>query len=118
MKFLALGLVAVALGTASAARAGGHGELPASSRLATRPCGYLAVGKGWHVRATRNVTCVLARRLVKTFFALPRCLAAQRHSGKACTVSGYQCTETPMPQDRALVRCAKPGRVVSALSNH
>jgi hypothetical protein len=118
MKLLALGLVAVALGTASAAGVGSHGGPPAGSRLATRPCGYLSVGKGWHVRATRNVTCVFARRLVKTFFALHRCLAAQRHPGKACTVSGYRCTETPMPQDTTLVRCAKPGRVVSALSNH
>src|SRR2546423_866640 len=117
MKVLALLIVVVAFGTGSTAGAGDRSGMSIGSGLTARPCGYLAVGKGWYVRATRNVDCVSARRLIRTFFALPRCLSAQRHPGKACTVNGYRCVETYAGDDRALVRCARPSRLVSALSN-
>ena|SRR5437762_5992445 len=117
MRLLALLIVTIAFSTGSTAGAGGHSGMSAGSGLTARPCGYLDVGKGWHVRATRNVNCVSARRLIRTFFALPRCLSAQRHPGKACAVNGYRCVETYAGDDRGLVRCTRPSHLVSALSN-
>ena len=118
MKLLPLGLVTVALVAASVAGACRAGRSQVHSGLEMRSCGYLSVGKGWRVRATRNVKCVSARKLVRTFFDLPRCVPAQRRPGKACTVSGYRCVETALPDDVGLVRFARSGRVVSARSNH
>ena len=113
MKLLLLGL---SLGAASIAGVGCHGRTHVGSRIETRSCGYLDVGKGWRVHATRNVNCTSARKLVTSFF-VPDCDAAQRSPGKACTVSGYRCVETQPGDDRGLVRCTRPARLVSALSN-
>jgi hypothetical protein len=116
MKLLIV-LVAALLVVASMA-ADGRAHTHGGSGLATRSCGYLPVGKGWRVRATRNVRCVSARKLIRTFFSVSRCLPAQRHPGTACTVGGYRCIERALPDDVGLVRCTRPGRLVSARSNH
>ena len=111
-------LVAALLVVASMAAADGRAHTHGGSGLTTRPCGYLSAGKGWRVHATRNVRCISARKLVRTFFSAPRCLTAQRHPGTACTVSGYRCIERALPDDVGLVRCTRPGRLVAARSNH
>jgi len=61
--------VAVPATTASAS--------PKASETLPRSCGALSVGIGWHVRATRNVRCSLARLLIRTF--LDRHLGAGDH---------------------------------------
>ena len=111
-------VVAVLLVVASMAAADGRAYTHGGPGLTTRPCGYLSVGKGWRVHATRNVGCVSARKLVRSFFSAPRCLAAQRHPGTACTVGGYRCIERALPDDVGLVHCTRPGRLVAARSNH
>ena len=80
-------------------------------------CGSVSVGKGWRVLATRNVQCAAARGLVKTFFAVPRCIPAQRHSGSTCGVSGYRCRETARAEDVGLVQCTRSTTMVLAKSN-
>jgi hypothetical protein len=111
-------VVAAVLAVAAIAVAGGRAQARSGSGLGTRPCGYLSIGKGWHVRATRNVSCVPARKVVRTFFSVSRCLPAQRHPGTACAVADYRCIERAPPDDVGLVRCTRPGRLVSARSNH
>jgi hypothetical protein len=39
------------------------------AQVSLRSCGTLAVGIGWHLRATPNVSCVIARRVITTYFA-------------------------------------------------
>ena len=85
--------------------------------LKTRPCGSLAIGKGWHVHATHNVLCVSARKLITKFFTLPRCIKAQRTPAKPCTVNHYLCTESYVANDIGLVRCKRSARLVTAKSN-
>ena len=64
------------------------------------------------------VADVPARKVIRTFFSISRCLPAQRDPGTACTVGGYRCIERALPDDAGLVRCTRPGRLVSARSNH
>ena len=85
--------------------------------LKTRPCGYLAIGKGWHVHATHNVLCVNARKLITKFFTLPRCAQAQQSPAKPCTINHYRCVESYVANDIGLVRCKRTARLVTAKSN-
>jgi hypothetical protein len=68
--------VAVAAAAASAS--------PKASETLPRSCGALSIGIGWHVRATRNVRCSLARLLIRTFLDRQGC---RSH----CVVRGYAC---------------------------
>jgi hypothetical protein len=111
-------VVAAVLAVVAMAAPGGRAQTRSGSGLPTGPCGYLSVGKGWRVHATLNVSCVSARKLMRTFFSASRCLPAERHPGTACTVGGYRCIERALPDDVGLVRCTRPGRLVSARSNH
>jgi hypothetical protein len=86
-------------------------------RLELVGCGSVSVGKGWRVLATRNVQCAAARGLVETFFAAPRCVPAQRHSGTTCGVSEYRCRETARAEDVGLVQCTRSTAMVLAKSN-
>ena len=83
----------------------------------THACGYLAVGKGWRLRSSRSEPCASARQLIRAFFAAPTCLAAQRQSGKSCTLHGYDCFELPRAPDTGIVWCVDAQHDVTATSN-
>ena len=109
-RFLPTVVIVVALAAIAAASA-----RPAAPK--TRPCGYLAIGKGWHVHATRNVLCINARKLMTKFFTLPRCAQAQQTPAKPCTINHYLCVESYVASDIGLVRCKRTARLVTAKSN-
>src|SRR5690348_18334036 len=58
-----------ALVLAIAALGGTADATTRSGSSTTRACGTLALGIGWHVAATPNVTCGSARQLMATYFA-------------------------------------------------
>jgi hypothetical protein len=105
-------IAAVAL--AACAHQSGKGPEGVTPQLRTRSCGYFAIGKGWHLSATQNVTCRLARMVVRRFFV--RCVAAQRDAGRVCSVTTYRCTETYREPDIGYVRCTRPHRLITAKS--
>jgi hypothetical protein len=80
-----------------------------STASGTRPCGTLAVGIGWHLVATPNVTCASARRLIATYFE-------RRDNRQAsAVVYRYVCTRRDVP-DGEHIRCSRSTRLVIAKS--
>ncbi len=73
----------------------------------TRPCGTLAIGIGWHVAATRTVTCSSARLLIRTVL--------HRGCQKRCLVRGYTCTPRYL-KIAEHVQCVRGRRVVTGRS--
>jgi hypothetical protein len=80
---------------------------PAQVRL--RSCGTLAVGIGWHLRATPDVGCVFARKVIKTYFA-------RGGERRVRTVAlRFVCTHR-YPSDGEHIRCVQGTKVVAARS--
>jgi hypothetical protein len=77
--------------------------------LRTRSCGTLAVGIGWHVAATPNVTCLSARLLMTTYFKR----RGNRHA--TVVVYRYACARRDLP-DAEHIRCTRLARLVTARS--
>lgn len=109
--------------TVSACGAGVHktfhqqvlADLGAETVSAPHPCGYLGVGKGWHVHASSGPTCGAARHVVRRF--LSQCRRAQRKAGTTCGIAGYTCVELARQPDTGIVWCATAIRSVTATSN-
>jgi hypothetical protein len=87
-----------------------HGEpmVPtyAVQGLLTRSCGTLAVGIGWHLRATSDLRCSSARNLTRTYFGR----RANRRTG--ALVLGYVCTKRDLP-DGEHIRCVRGATIVT-----
>ena len=94
------GVVAIALSAGVVARS-------STDAVPTRSCGTLAKGIGWHLRASPNVRCTAARRVINTYFA-HKCQAS-------CTVLRYACRARYL-SDGEQIRCARPARLVLARS--
>jgi hypothetical protein len=92
--------VAVPATTASAS--------PKASETLPRSCGALSIGIGWHVRATRNVRCSLARLVIRTFLDRKGC---RSH----CVVRGYGCQARFLAKSEQ-VQCVRGRRIVTARS--
>src|SRR4051794_10519538 len=102
VRQLLLGIVAcVACGTAPA--------LPSPAAQPTRPCGALAIGIGWHVRASRGVACSSARHLILTYFHR----GAERRP--RAVIMGYACTTRYLP-DAEHIDCLRATKRVTAKS--
>jgi hypothetical protein len=71
----------------------------------THSCGYIAVGKGWHLKATDAEACHSARQLMRAYFSSSTCLKSQRQRGSHCSVQGATCMDVPGKPDKALVWC-------------
>jgi hypothetical protein len=95
-----VGVVAIALSAALVARTSGNA-------VPTRSCGTLGKGIGWHLRASPNVRCTSARRVINTFFA-HKCHGT-------CTVLRYACRARYL-SDAEQIRCIRPSRLVVARS--
>jgi hypothetical protein len=100
VALLVLAAVAVTAPTASAS--------PRASETLPRSCGALSIGIAWHVRATRNVRCSLARLVIHTFLDRPGC---RSH----CVVRGYPCRARFLAKSEQ-VQCVPGRRVVVAKS--
>jgi hypothetical protein len=81
----------------------------ADATTPTRTCGTLAVGIGWHLAATPNVTCRSARQLMATYFTRGGIGRAQ------LVVYRYVCSGRDLP-DAEHIRCSRTNRVVTARS--
>jgi hypothetical protein len=100
-------ILAVALAVAAVG-----GAADASNRVAgltVRSCGTLSVGIGWHVAATRNVTCSSARQLMATYFR-----TGSNRQVRAI-VYRYVCVRRDLA-DAEHIRCSKADRLVTARS--
>ena len=73
-----------------------------------RSCGTLSIGIGWDLRASPNVRCSAARRVMLTYF---RRFAGRTHP----LLFGYRCAKRDL-QDAKHIRCTRPGRLVTAKS--
>jgi hypothetical protein len=78
-----------------------------ASAKTTRSCGTLAIGIGWHLRASPNVTCRAARRLMTVYFG-------RRRPARAVVLE-YVCTRRDLP-DAEHIRCVHGTRLVAAKS--
>jgi hypothetical protein len=88
------------------------GAADASNRVAgltIRSCGTLSIGIGWHVAATRNVTCSSARQLMATYFR------TRNNRQVRAIVYHYVCIRKD-PPDAEHIRCSKADRLVTARS--
>jgi hypothetical protein len=94
-----------------------HDSLGPETLVPTHACGYLAVGKGWRLNASRSESCDSARHLIRVFFAARKCVAAQRQPGKSCTLEGHDCFELPRQPDTGVVWCVDATRDITATSN-
>jgi hypothetical protein len=116
--FVALaGIVLSGCGATTHSAAPSHDNLGAETLVAAHSCGYLAIGKGWRVRASSSVSCESARHLMRVFFATHKCLAAQRQPGEPCTLAGYACLEVPSQPDNGVVWCSDARQDITATSN-
>src|SRR2546430_14895782 len=97
----------VVLGVAAIALSAGVVARFTTDAAPTRSCGTLAKGIGWHLRASPNVRCTAARRVINTYFA-HKCQAS-------CTVLRYACRARYL-SDGEQIRCARPARLVLARS--
>jgi hypothetical protein len=75
----------------------------------TLSCGTLAVGIGWHVRASLNVRCSSARHLMVTYFR------RRANRPPRSVVLGYVCTVRDLP-DAEHIRCVRAAKLVTAKS--
>lgn len=119
-----LGVVLIALTAVVLSGCGGtqsttqrSGSLGVETLVPTHACGYLAVGKGWRLRASKSEPCGSARQMIRAFFAAHTCSAAQRQSGKSCALHGYDCFELPRAPDTGVVWCVDAKHDVTATSN-
>jgi hypothetical protein len=115
VKVLVVVLVTAAL--CAAAGTGCQSRSQSVSSLELVRCGDVLVGKGWRVQATRSLDCASAREVISAFLELPRCLAAQRQPGTACTACDYRCDELALRDDVGQVRCTRSTHMVLARSN-
>ena len=102
LRLLVVALVAAAVGVCVTSR-GSAGTSP------TRSCGTLAVGIGWYLRASPNVLCSSARRVIRADFS---------HGGNRkarVVVLGYVCRKRDLP-DAEHIRCVRGARLVTAKS--
>jgi hypothetical protein len=90
-----------------------HGEPMAPTYtvpgLLDRSCGRLSAGIGWHLRATPNVRCSSARRVMSVYFG------RRANRRVSAVVLGYVCTKQDL-RDGEHVRCIRGAQAVSAKS--
>jgi hypothetical protein len=85
----------------------------ASGAVHTRSCGVIQKGIGIFARATPNVSCVQARRV------LPPVLlgSEQCYSGPArfhpCTIEGFYCTTSELSSGATRARCIHGNRLIT-----
>lgn len=85
--------------------------IPNSLGSSTRACGFVSYGIGTSVRATPNVSCRTARRVIN----------AEVHSscawGQTCTFLSYRC-RTPRPKGNTVIRtrCVRGNRMITGVS--
>lgn len=74
----------------------------------TRSCGYVPIGIGFTVRASKGVTCRLARGLMKGFF-----LGAACSSGSSCRLGAFSCSSREVRRLGISVAVCVSGRRVA-----
>jgi hypothetical protein len=73
-----------------------------------RHCGYLDWGIGWHVKATSDVSCSVARHVTRGF-------GYCKQGARSCTVDGYRCESGPV---NGSILCVQGDRRALAIANH